>query len=47
MGRCQGGFCTSRVVEILSRELGVPPEEVTKKGKGSEIVVGRTHKAEE
>lgn len=24
MGRCQGGFCSSRVIEILSRELNVP-----------------------
>ncbi len=26
MGRCQGGFCTPRLIEILSSELGVPPE---------------------
>ncbi len=40
-GRCQGGFCTARVISILSRELGVPPEEVTARGKGDRIVVGR------
>lgn len=39
MGRCQGGFCTSRVMEIINRECGVPFTEITKKGKGSEIVV--------
>jgi len=26
MGRCQGGFCTPRLIEILSSELGLPPE---------------------
>ena len=32
MGRCQGGFCTPRVLEILSRELNIPITEITKKG---------------
>ena len=41
MGRCQGGFCTPRVVSILARELHIPVEEVTKKGKGSNLLVGR------
>lgn len=27
MGRCQGGFCTPRVIEILGGELGLPPEQ--------------------
>ena len=26
MGRCQGGFCTPRLIEILAAELGVAPE---------------------
>ena len=26
MGRCQGGFCTPRVVKILGRELGLPED---------------------
>lgn len=26
MGRCQGGFCTPRLIEILGSELGMPPE---------------------
>lgn len=38
MGRCQGGFCTPRVMEILADFYGLPPESVTKCGKGSEIV---------
>jgi len=42
MGRCQGGFCQSRVAEIISDELGIPMEEITKNGEGSEILVGKT-----
>ncbi len=41
MGRCQGGFCTPKIMEILERELGVDASEVTKRGPGSELVVGR------
>ncbi len=40
MGRCQGGFCQARIAEILAKELNIPLEQVTKKGKGSEIVTG-------
>lgn len=32
MGRCQGGFCSPLVIEILARELGISPEEVRKRG---------------
>jgi glycerol-3-phosphate dehydrogenase len=32
MGRCQGGFCTSRVLQIMSRELNVSPLTLSKKG---------------
>ena len=35
MGRCQGGFDTPRTIEILSRELGIPPTKVTKRGDDS------------
>ena len=42
MGRCQGGFCTPRAVEILSRELGISPDAVTKRGTGSNILAGPT-----
>ena len=40
MGRCQSGFCAPRTMEILARELGVEISEITKNGKGSEIIVG-------
>ena len=42
MGRCQGGFCSPTIVELLAREMGVPFESVTKSGGGSYINVGRT-----
>ena len=42
MGRCQAGFCTPRLVEILQRELNLQAVEVTKCGGDSVIVVGRT-----
>ena len=42
MGRCQGGFCSPIVVQIIARELGIPFEEVTKFGKGSTINYGKT-----
>jgi glycerol-3-phosphate dehydrogenase len=45
MGRCQGGFCAPRVMEILARELGIPQTEVTKAGPGSELLVGKTKEA--
>jgi glycerol-3-phosphate dehydrogenase len=41
MGRCQGGFCTSRCMEQLSRELGVPLAAVTKRGGESWLVLDR------
>jgi glycerol-3-phosphate dehydrogenase len=40
-GRCQGGFCTPRVAEILARELQIPIEQVTKSGKASYILAGK------
>lgn len=40
LGRCQGGFCGPRVLEILSRELGVDPAEILQDKDGSYIVLG-------
>lgn len=39
MGRCQGGFCSPRVLEILSEELGIDPTQVTKGGGNSQLLV--------
>lgn len=41
MGRCQGGFCGPYVMALLSRELDIPMEEVTKNGGDSRMILGR------
>ena len=46
MGRCQGGFCQAKVLEILARELGKDETEITLKGKGSRILKDRTRQVE-
>lgn len=40
MGRCQGGFCSPYVMRIISDTLGIPMEEITKKGKDSKMLTG-------
>ena len=40
-GRCQGGFCTDRILQILARELGVEPEEVPLRDPSSPLVMGK------
>lgn len=39
MGRCQGGFCGPYVVELLSREMNIPMECVTKNGGNSNMLL--------
>ena len=41
MGRCQGGFCSPRVMELLSRELDIPLEQITKRGGASTLLCGQ------
>ena len=41
MGRCQSGFCSPKVVEILARELGVDISEITKMGGKSTFITGK------
>jgi glycerol-3-phosphate dehydrogenase len=41
-GRCQGGFCGPKVIEILARELDIPIEEVNKNSTGAYMIAGRT-----
>lgn len=43
MGRCQGGFCSPRVMEILCEELHLSPLEITKCGGDSRLLVGTLH----
>ena len=42
MGRCQGGFCSPYIVELLAKEWNVPYETITKFGGNSLINVGKT-----
>ena len=41
MGRCQGGFCGPRVIEILARELDLPTTQVNKGQLGSYLISGK------
>jgi glycerol-3-phosphate dehydrogenase len=38
MGRCQGGFCQPRVLEILARELGKEWTEINLRTEGTNIL---------
>jgi glycerol-3-phosphate dehydrogenase len=40
-GRCHGAFCTTRLMKILAEKKGIQVTDVTKRGKGSEIVKGK------
>ena len=42
MGRCQGGFCTPYIIELLAKECGCEYEEVTKFGGKSYVNLGKT-----
>ena len=46
MGRCQSGFCSPRVMDLLSRELDLDLTEVRKSGRNSQIVLEKTRNAE-
>lgn len=41
-GRCQGGFCGPRVMEILARELGEDISNIVQENKGSSVLIGQT-----
>lgn len=40
MGRCQGGYCQTRIAEILMEEKGIKPEDLTYERRGSYIFTG-------
>jgi glycerol-3-phosphate dehydrogenase len=40
MGRCQGGFCTYKIIKIIMRETGLSWDEITKHGKASLLLEG-------
>lgn len=41
-GRCQGGFCSPRIIDILSRELHIPKEDICKDSSLSKIILSKT-----
>ena len=41
MGRCQAGFCSAKIVDILARELNIDRLEITKFGEESKLLVGK------
>ena len=43
MGRCQGGFCQQKILELLARETGRAPETVAVAAPGSEPLRGPLH----
>lgn len=44
MGRCQGGFCGPKVLQILARELHKEPTDITLKGWESYVLKGDSRK---
>ena len=42
MGRCQGGFCSPKIVNLLMKELNLNYDEVLQDRDGSQILVGET-----
>ncbi len=41
MGRCQGGYCTLKVLKIISQQTGIPENKITKSGGDSYIAGSR------
>ena len=42
MGRCQGGFCSPKVLALIARHFNIKPEEVPQDKAGMYIVTGET-----
>jgi len=40
MGRCQGGYCQTRIMEILRESFKLSPQEITLKGNNSYLLTG-------
>lgn len=41
MGRCQGGYCETRITELIASEMGILPEDVRYSKKDSYMFTGR------
>lgn len=46
MGRCQGGFCSPYIMELLAKEQNTDITKITKSGKGSVVLTGKTKEAQ-
>jgi glycerol-3-phosphate dehydrogenase len=44
MGRCQGGFCSPLVTQIICDQTGMTPDMITKSGGDSNLLYGKTPK---
>ena len=40
MGRCQGGFCFMKVMELIAKERNISIDEVVKENSNSRIIIG-------
>ncbi len=45
MGRCQGGFCAARCMELIARERGLPLTAITKRGGNTWLLLNRAQDA--
>ncbi|HOV14750.1 MAG TPA: FAD-dependent oxidoreductase, partial [Spirochaetota bacterium] len=41
MGRCQGGFCSYKIIKIIMEERGLSYDKITKRGRDSYILKGK------
>ncbi len=41
MGRCQGGFCSYKIIKLIMRETGMNYDQITKNGRDSVVLTGR------
>jgi len=44
MGRCQGGFCSPKVIALISERFNLDPADVLKDRQGSYILIGEKGK---
>lgn len=47
MGRCQSGFCSPKVMEILKKEVPMSVDKIGKNGVGSEFILGENKELED
>ncbi len=45
MGRCQAGFCTPKLLEVVARKLNIPRANIAKSTQGSALLMGRTKRS--